>query len=185
MYRTCGIRSDGSLWCWGGSGSAPHVPTRVGTATNWTSVSTAIGHACGTRSDGTAWCWGDNWSGALGNGTTTASTEPVQVGSGSNWLEVAAGGNGGVSCGVREDGGLWCWGAANRAGLGDGTPVGGDTVNRLTPVRIGAGQYVGVDLNVRAGCATRVDGSTVCWGENIHGELGQAWRDPVPSAVLE
>ncbi|HSB99763.1 MAG TPA: RCC1 domain-containing protein [Burkholderiaceae bacterium] len=40
-----------------------------------------LGHALAVRSDGTVWAWGYNDRGQLGNGSTTASSVPVQVAS--------------------------------------------------------------------------------------------------------
>ena len=63
--HSCGIRSGGSLWCWGssqngvlGTGSALGGPAQVGTSTNWETIDASNNRTCGTRSDGTAWCWG-------------------------------------------------------------------------------------------------------------------------------
>ncbi len=78
--HACGIQSDGSLWCWGDNaegrlgigttGGTRSTPQRVGSQTNWASISASWPHSCATRTDGTAWCWGTDGSGELGNGTT-------------------------------------------------------------------------------------------------------------------
>lgn len=74
-YHTCAIMSDGTLWCWGrndagqlGDGTTtPRLfPVRVGSETEWTSVSAGADHTCGIRS-GSLFCWGADGYGQLGN----------------------------------------------------------------------------------------------------------------------
>ncbi len=89
MVHTCGIRAPGTLWCWGsnvevqlGIGTTPDhvvVPTRVGTASDWTSVSAAESTTCGLRGIGTAWCWGAGNDSQIGNGDTSNGERPTAV----------------------------------------------------------------------------------------------------------
>ena len=87
-FHTCGVRTDGTAWCWGynsygqfGDGSlvSSGIPVQVGTATTWATLAAADHHTCGVRTDTTAWCWGTNDNGELGNGTTSTTLVPVQV----------------------------------------------------------------------------------------------------------
>ena len=84
--HTCGTRLDGTLWCWGrnsdgqlgdGTNLNRSSPVRVGTASDWQSVSPGSTHTCGTRVDGSAWCWGYNGQGQIG--FPPYSTVPVAV----------------------------------------------------------------------------------------------------------
>ena len=57
----------------------------------------------------TLWLWGDNSAGQLGNSTTIHRSSPVQtVSGGTNWKQVACGGNGAAA--IKTDGSLWLWG---------------------------------------------------------------------------
>ena len=71
----CGIRTDGTLWCWGyaetGKRFQAWYPEQVGSASTWQSVSVAVNGQpsyCGVRDNGTLWCWGVNRDGQLGLG---------------------------------------------------------------------------------------------------------------------
>jgi alpha-tubulin suppressor-like RCC1 family protein len=75
--HSCGVGRDGSLWCWGrndrgqlGVGDVRDraVPTRVGTASDWSSVSAGKRHTCGVRRNGALFCWGQDEQGQLGVG---------------------------------------------------------------------------------------------------------------------
>src|SRR5512134_2258257 len=49
-------------------------------------------HTVVLKSDGTLWAWGFNFWGQLGDGTTVNTSSPIQIGTDSNWVSVAAGG---------------------------------------------------------------------------------------------
>jgi len=162
-------RTDGSLWAWGWGaegqlgehpGNSPGTfpvawsPIRVGTASNWASVSAGYSHSLATRTDGTLWAWGNNASGQLGDGTTTARMQPIRIGTASNWASVSAGHS--RSLGIRADGSLWAWGS-NASG-------------QLEPIRIGTASNW---ASVSAGFGIRADGSLWAWGSNASGQLGR------------
>ena len=86
--HTCGIRLDGTLWCWGDDlrgelGDDSFVvsrisPTQVGTDSDWVVVSAGYSHTCALKSDSSLWCWGENAYGALALGQAWQIT-PLQV----------------------------------------------------------------------------------------------------------
>jgi len=109
MFNTACIKTDGTLWMWGGNNSgslgdntrtarSSPVQTAAG-GTNWRQVS-ALNIAGGgpnmtacIKTDGTLWTWGDNTYGNLGDNTTIAKSSPVQTAAGgTNWKQVNAGG---------------------------------------------------------------------------------------------
>ena len=118
-YSTCGVQTNGSLWCWGHNGwgnlglgnytpyNTPQQVTSQGN--NWASVTVSDTFACAVKSDGTLWCWGNNYDGQLGLGTGSGDVDaPAQVGTDTNWAQVSAGQN--FTCAVKTTGTLWCWG---------------------------------------------------------------------------
>ena len=137
----CATRTDGSLWCWGiassgqlGNGSVleADTPTRVGTATDWSAITTGAAHACGLR--GTAlYCWGAGTVGQIGDGGSVNRSTPtlVAIPSGSTgWATVSAGAN--STCAVTDTGRAYCWGANTFGQLGNGT-----TTGSAVPVQVG------------------------------------------------
>jgi alpha-tubulin suppressor-like RCC1 family protein len=121
--QTCGIRNGGELWCWGtnGNGQLGHggsmfvtdLPARVGTANDWTNVTTGSHFTCGTRG-AALYCWGVGSSGQLADGLATQHVLPTLVSS-SDWQSVDAGAA--HVCGVR-DWALYCWGRNGDGQLG-------------------------------------------------------------------
>ncbi|MEZ4269952.1 MAG: hypothetical protein R3C68_00465 [Myxococcota bacterium] len=118
--HACGIRNDGSLWCWGdntvgqlgdGSSRRRSVPVRVGQDNTWQQVSAGSKHTCGVHADGSLQCFGSGNNGRLGHGAFTAAVIPTTVDDSRRWSAVAAGGR--HSCAIAEDSRLWCWGSTS------------------------------------------------------------------------
>jgi hypothetical protein len=169
------IAADGSLWAWGEGGDGAlgdgtttswHVPTRIGTGTDWVAVAAGQVHSLALKSDGTLWAWGDNSHGQLGDGTTTKRLVPTRIGTGANWVAVAAGEAHSVA--LKSDGTLWAWGDNVYGQLGDGT-----TTKRLVPTRIGTGaNWVAVAAGDLHSLALKATGTLWAWGGNNKGQLG-------------
>ena len=95
------VKSDGTVWAWGydaygqlGNGTtAPNsdAPVQVSRLTEVETVAAAGDHTLAVEGDGTVWAWGANWDGALGDGTTTDRSTPVQVSVLKNATDVEAG----------------------------------------------------------------------------------------------
>src|SRR6266566_1666561 len=87
--HTCGLTTSGAAYCWGdnssgqlgnGSTSSSSVPVAVSGDLSFSALATSRRHhTCGLTTSGAVYCWGDNYSGQLGNGTTTSSSVPVKV----------------------------------------------------------------------------------------------------------
>jgi alpha-tubulin suppressor-like RCC1 family protein len=86
--------------------------------TGYASVAAGRYHSAGLKTDGTLWTWGANYTGQLGDGTTTPRSVPVQVGTGYAFL---AAGDGHIVA-VKTDGTVWTWGddLCGQLGVGDG-----------------------------------------------------------------
>jgi alpha-tubulin suppressor-like RCC1 family protein len=180
--HTCAIRTNRTLWCWGGNAfgqlgigntTNADLPQQVAkpSAGGWATISTGLSQTCATRTDGTLWCWGENDSGQLGIGNTTPSEDlPQQVTtpSATGWATVAAGGF--HTCATRTDTTLWCWGNNFAGQLGIGSTTNADLPQQVTmPAATGWATVTGGGDHV---CATRADTSLWCWGSNFAGQLG-------------
>jgi alpha-tubulin suppressor-like RCC1 family protein len=155
----------------------------------WTHVAAGSGHSCARLPSGALRCWGYGEQGQLGDGTTDgARLTPTRVlaaneepggAEWNDWTAVAGGFN--QNCGLRADGGLWCWGETSWGQLGDG--VGAlYGIARTTPIQVlafgeEAGGAVWSDWQAVAGgdaatCGLRANGTLWCWGGNSNGQLG-------------
>jgi len=169
---TCGIRTDGTLVCWGDPTLGWTIPPGT-----FSQISSGFSHACAVGTDATLACWGDNSSGQVsplptgtfsqvssGNGFTCAvMTDQTLTCWGAPTLgwtiptgtfsQVSSGGFG--ACGLRTDGTLVCWGLTSFH-LVSGTP---------------AGTFSQVSAGYLHNCAVRTtDGAAICWGNNSSGQ---------------
>lgn len=181
--------SSGSLFCWGYNGSMQlgeltgppasnghFLPTQMGSATNWASVSAGPNHTCAVTTTGALYCWGGNSYGQLGNpfaSTFSGSNTAVTVAAGQTWKKVAAIDQ--HTCAIRNDQSLWCWGSNVSGELGQGTesydPV-------TTPVQVGtATNWIDVGGGYASTCALNANGDLYCWGMNSFGRHGVGTTD--------
>ncbi len=183
--HTCGVRTDGTMWCWGhngfgqlGDGTEDDRlrPRQVGAGNNWKAVAVGTYHSCGLKTAGTLWCWGMNASGQLGDGTggvlNAQQTEPVKVDGSRAWTDVDAGEY--HTCAVAGDGSGWCWGSNTNGQVGDTTAG----TNRLVPARVRTtGDWRSVAAGGAHSCGVKTNGSAWCWGYNGSGEVGDGTSD--------
>ncbi len=92
-YHRCALKSDGTLWCWGGNEQGElgngttslfePDPIQVDALGNHvTEVAVGNSYTCARQAESLLWCWGDNYYGQLGDGTTQAYSSPAAAGFG-------------------------------------------------------------------------------------------------------
>ena len=149
VYVSAAVDDKGNVWTWGANtngelGIDPSAASRRKVADKVSGITTAVGIACGgfnsagiadnsiyaLLNDGSIKAWGKNYSGELGNNSTTKSYEPVDVLTISDAASISAGG---YHCmAINESGSrIWVWGANYYGQLGLG-----DTADRTSPVLI-------------------------------------------------
>ena len=170
-YHTCGLKSDGSIVCWGSNGDGQtNVPAGI-----YSHVSAGGMHTCGLKSDGSLVCWGSN---EFGQATVPAGS----------YTQVSAGGL--HTCGLKSDGSIVCWGDNSQgqttvpagsytqvsAGYGHtcGLKSDGSLVcrgyNSDGQTNVPIGSYTQVSAGGSHTCGLKSDGSIVCWGDNMFGQ---------------
>jgi Regulator of chromosome condensation (RCC1) repeat/PEGA domain len=169
--HTCGIRTDGSIACWGDKSWGAATPP----AGTFTSISAGRHHTCGVNTKGTIACWG--WG--AGQAAPAAMV----------FSSVSAGSA--YACGLGTDGTIACWGESSngRATPPQGTFIAVSARNVHTcglrtdgaVVCWGDNEYgqatpptdlcfVAVSAGGLHTCGLRADGSVSCWGDNEYGQ---------------
>ena len=173
--------------CWGTNGAGQFgngstagrrlLPANTSTAV-WQQISLSDTTACGIqRLLLKLYCWGTDRErfGSLGDGLATSQYVPQEVFGGGQWQSVFAAS--GWGCGIRADGGLYCWGNNRWGSLGDGTFVG-----RATPAPVaGFAAWANLPPRDHGGhfiCAIRPNSYLLCWVSPsilIYAQLSQAY----------
>jgi hypothetical protein len=173
LSHTCGLLGGGQAACWGrntsgqlgdGTRQDHFLPAPAAGAQSFQDLVAGWNHTCGLTAGGQAFCWGSNTRGQVGDGSRVDRLVPTRVQG--SFQSLAAGAN--HTCGI-SGGEILCWGDNSFGQLGDGT-----NENRTSPVRVQG--LPGAPLALASGavhtCALLSDRSAWCWGQNLHGQLG-------------
>jgi len=167
------VRSDGTMWGWGYSGSYQFgnenqdqslVPIQIGNNSNWAKVAVGYVHCLAIRTDGSLYSWGGNCYGELGNGNQIVNSIPTRIGNENDWVFVSAAKEN--SFAIKADGTLWAWGV--NLGLND------DGIYcYLSPTKIGYdNDWKLISPSVSHTLALKTNGTLYGWGWNVSGALG-------------
>lgn len=174
LSHTCGLDGGGTPFCWGrnlngqlgnGTRADQRQPGIVSPGSVFLSITSGWNHTCGLTSAGRAFCWGLNGDGQIGDGTRVDRLVPTLLSG--TFQSLAAGA--GHTCGISGSTVL-CWGDNRSGQVGEGAGSGGQTVP--VPVEGLPGAPISLALGAVHSCALMADGSAFCWGQNLHGQLG-------------
>ena len=169
----------------GNPGTPPEAPQVQRLATrSLGQISVGGGQSCAVTPTGKVLCWGRGVAGQLGNGTDANlnrpdSSKPVVDENGNalvGIVQVSIGG--GHLCALSEEGRVYCWGGAVHGQLGNNCDSSCTNKNHAVAVvaKDGSTDPLTGIIQVSAGedytCALTDAGEVLCWGRNVHGQLG-------------
>jgi alpha-tubulin suppressor-like RCC1 family protein len=177
--HACAVTSDHIVYCWGsnafgqlgdGTTTDNNIPVEVQGISGWVlNVAAGWGHTCVQDYDHNVKCWGNNEYGQVGSESNGDDfLFPVSV-TGLRYSVNEISTDGMQSCVLTISKDILCWGDNRMGQLGDGTM---EIRNNPVPVA----EMVEWFRMVRAGwnhtCAFTGSGRMMCWGWNLHGQLG-------------
>lgn len=179
--HTCGIRTDGSAYCWGvnrygqfGNGVATGdqtpipTPTAVSGGLTFSDIGVGKNFSCGLTTAGEIYCWGEDLNGRLGDDISiTDKTVPTKVAGGGTWASINIGRSHG--CALRANGDAYCWGqginGATGLGSSDDQPTPGLVIGGITWSKMKSGEIHTCGLEA-------ITGNMYCFGFNNFGQIG-------------
>jgi alpha-tubulin suppressor-like RCC1 family protein len=187
--HSCGLDTGGKAWCWGDNaraqvGAPPEVvrggftparfnphPAEVQGGFTFATLDAGGAHSCALDAEGRAYCWGANGAGQLGRGFTSDSTSvPAPVAGSLRFVLLRAGS--GHTCGLEDDGELWCWGSNSAGQLGHycgpercGTSGQPAVTHSPVPLKVGTAlTFATFDAGSLHTCGVTPAGKAWCWG---------------------
>ena len=194
----CALLDNGTVACWGygrygeiGDGTRAYDKAIGYPSISSTAVDIASGttHNCALLSTGAVQCWGRDNNNQLGDadaggnagvcGSDACALTPVNLaGSITNFIKIDAGGS--HTCGLLDNGTVYCWGS------NDSYQLGNTGANSDTPVLVsGLTNVDDIFIGGPRSCAL-TDNRTImkCWGDNYLGD-GSSSESGTPVVVTK
>lgn len=177
VYSTCLLRSDKTIWCWGGGNthnqnSAPPAVQKVKGLPPMQSLEMGSGYTnCGKADNGGIWCWerqGRNARKIEYNAWTKSEANQAEYQKlRESFVDFYPGMK--DACAVTKEGKLWCWGTAysNDGDIYAST----QKIKKLFPIEVPLEKSVNsVNVGFRQTCAILEDQSGWCWSNRVKPE---------------
>jgi alpha-tubulin suppressor-like RCC1 family protein len=184
--HSCALMASYNPSCWGdntygqvgvSSGSSVSSPTVLTAVNSITDLALGDGHSCGL-SLGQVKCWGLNNLGQGGNEQTNYSATAYVVEGLVDATSVALGN--GFSLALRASGEVVAWGNNATGQLGVASAVTSRWEQEEVPGLTDAVQLAAGSAHA---CAVVEDGTALCWGENMAGQLGLGIQSTMETSV--
>lgn len=174
--HSCGLRSDGEVYCWGrglygrtglGSEADAARPEPVFTEARFVAIDAGGEHTCALDTDGALWCWGRG--SYIGLPNTENAVIPTLVDEGP-YIDVSAGNT--HSCVVAQNMEVFCTGTNSAGELGlanaDESPVLVQVPNVAASQVAAGGDFT---------CTLDAEGLASCWGRSLADRYEDSERD--------
>jgi len=182
VVRTCALRANGSLTCWGGSG-ATDGPVAMGGFVDAVEVALGDDFVCARRREGEVACFGGRFGAhAFGPELALAHREQPPPTIAALSPARAIGARNDQLCALRRDGVVACTGGGRGF-----TGHRGEVNLRLDPqrlIRAGA-DAVALAVGKAHACLLRGGGGVACWGDGGRGQLGGGVAAAVAAQAVE
>lgn len=168
--RTLAIKTDGTLWAWGGGllgdGTSQGRVQPVQVLSEVKMASLGSSHTLVVKTDGTLRGWGSNFLGQMGKGsaTDTPYLSPVKIMDNVTWASAEER----YSLAVKADGTLWTWGDMMWGTAQSDNVI---TESDCIPLKL-LDQVALASAGATRAAAIQTDGSLLTWGAGHKGELG-------------
>lgn len=191
-YHAGALTSEGNLYMWGSNshgqlGDGTTTSTSDGVVVDITSRFTldvgetitqiALGGntSFAITSEGNVWSWGFNASGQLGDGSTTNSSDPIDITSGFTGTvdRIVVGST--HAGAITIDGTVYMWGNDSNGRLGDGSPASSQStpVDITSQFGLAAGdEIIDLSLGYNYSAAVSATGRVFTWGADDAGQIG-------------
>jgi alpha-tubulin suppressor-like RCC1 family protein len=175
-YHTCAITPSELAYCWGfnqdgelgtGATTLSMAPASVGGGLAFRQVSGGRYHSCGVTLAGDGYCWGSNLEGQLGQEAEVHSLVPLLNARAITFGSISVGRA--HTCGLSLSGVAFCWGSNIAGQLGFVTATTSiDTAGFVNT----AADFTRLAAGGLHTCGITTAATTLCWGFNDQGQLG-------------